>query len=775
MTYANYGISRPAQVPQGFDSKNLEGFDEDEVKSLIQQELDGALGQDGGTLSQERLAAQRYYAGELPEATGQDGRSSVVMRSVLEAVEWVLPALMRIFTASDQICTVEPLRPAPYVPLLPGQPPPPDPVLLAKQATLYINHLFLKDNPGFLILRDWFADALIEKLGWVKYWWNTQQEVETKSYTGILQFQLDALLGDDPDAEVIKERRYMQEPDEFAMDRPFVPPPQPAQPQMPGMPSAPPPPPPQIELIDCTIRYTRDHGRITIANLAPEEVLFSRRAKRDDIPFLAHRRRWTYSDLIQQGFDEECLELVPMDDSMEYNSERFERYREDDAFPPYGRKDAGRELWVEESYIRLSKDGKTTELYKVTTAGHGLVILTKGGEPDIECVECVPFVSICPIPASHKLVGLSLADLTADLQDIKSSIMRQMVDNAYLSNWPRVEVADDSINENTYDDLLTLRPGGVVRSRRLGGIAPMSIPYTADKSFPLIQYIDQTQEVRTGVARNNQMIGADQLANTTASGIAMVQGAQAQRVELFARIFAYGVEQLLRGIMRLVRQNQQQERIIRVTGDWLRIDPRQWREDMPGTVSVGLGTGNRDQMLQHLMQVVQLQAQIVQQQGGPTGPLVYPQNVYDALKALQENAGFKSSFFADPSQPPPGGQAPKPEPPPNPALIVAQAQVEATKMKAQGAIQAAQLKAQSDAQTRQQQVQLEAQLAQQKQQHQLMLEEQKAQHSQELERQQAQHDLVIQRAKMENDAAVAQREFELKFAAGAYAQNQRGP
>src|SRR5580765_9089141 len=374
-------------IRQGLDLGELE---EDEVKSIIQRELENALGNNDGDLARQRQEALRYYDGEK-FGNEVDGRSEVVMRSVLEAVEWVLPALMRIFTASDQICTVEPSRPAPYQPLMPGQPPPPDPVLLAKQATLYINHLFLKDNPGFLILRDWFADALIEKLGWVKYWWSTQREVETKSYTGILQFQLDALLGDDPDAEVIREKRYMQEPDEFAMDRPFVPPPQPAMPQMPGMPPLPPPPPPQIELIDCTIRYTRDHGRVTIANVAPEEVLFSRRAKRDDIPFLAHRRRWTYSDLIQQGFDEECLELVPMDDSMEWNTERAERYREDDAFPPYGRKDAGRELWVDESYIRLSNHGKTTELYKVTTAGHGLVILTKGGEPDIECVECVPF------------------------------------------------------------------------------------------------------------------------------------------------------------------------------------------------------------------------------------------------------------------------------------------------------------------------------------------------------------------------------------------------
>jgi hypothetical protein len=409
------------------------------------------------------------------------------------------------------------------------------------------------------------------------------------------------------------------------------------------------------------------------------------------------------------------------------------------------------------------------------TAGHGLIILTRDGEPCIECVDEVPFVSITPIPQSHRLVGLSLADLTADLQEIKSSIVRQMVDNAYLSNWPRIEVADDSVNENTFDDLLTLRPGGIVRSRRLGGIQPMMIPYTADKSFPLVQYIDETQEIRTGVARQNNAISPDALSNTTAAGLAMAQGAQAQRIELFARIFAHGVEQLMRGILGLVRRHQQQERIIRVTGGFLRIDPREWREAMPVTVSVGLGTGNRDQILTHLMTVVQLQNAVVQQQGGPKGPLVYTQNVYDALKALQENAGFKQSFFADPSQPPPP-QPPMPPQPeqPNPAMLVAQAQIQAAQMKAQSeqakvqaGLQVAGAKAQADART--------AELAQQKMQQDILLEAQKAQHQMDLERQKAANDLAIGMAKVRAEAEAKQREVELKFAAGAYAAGQGGP
>jgi len=805
----NFGTDYQQPIAQGLDLPD--GLDEDEVKSVVQQELQAALGQDGGSLAQERLQAQKYFAGE-PLGNEVEGRSQLVFKTVLEAVEWALPALLRIFTASDQICIVEAPRPGMEA--------------RAAQATDYLNHIFYRDNPGFMILHDWLFDALLEKLGWVKYWWNTQKTVESKTYTGLTQEQYDALLGQDADVEVVKIRRYTQDADEFNMDRPFVPSPPPmsaptpmpvpsplpvgpgsgmppgiGQPPGPQRPQSPPPfaaalppgfppgpampplpgpalslPPPPIELIDATLRITREHGRVVIENVPPEEILFSRRAKRDDIPYLCHRRRWTRSDLIQQGYDEDCLEDIPANESLDWNQERVERHRLDDDTPQYERTDAGEHLWIEENYVQLSRDGKagrTTELYKVMTAGNGRVILTRDGEPCIDCVDEAPFVPVTPIPMSHRLVGMSLADLVMDLQYVKSVIMRQMLDNAYLSNWPRIEVGDDSVNENTYDDLLTLRPGGIVRTKRLGGISPMMIPYTADKTFPLVQYLDTTAELRTGVAREGSMITADALNNTAASSIAMLQQAAGQRIELFARIFAHGVEKLMRGVMELVRKNQQQERIIRVTGGYLTVDPREWRDEMPVTVSVGLGTGNRDQVLAHLMQVIQIQGTIVQQQGGVTGPLVYAKDVYAALHELTTNAGFKTSFFSDPSMPPPPGSPPPGGPQkPDPAMIKAQAAVAALQMKAQADAQAAQQKAQLEVGLQQQKASQEAQLAQQKLQHDLMLEERRLEHEMELERQKSANDILIARAQMEAQNEVRLQEVRLKYAAGAYAAGQ---
>jgi hypothetical protein len=801
-------------IKQGLDLDELE---EERVKAIIGQELDEALGQDGGELSNARLEALKYYNGDLFGNEVAD-RSQVVMRTVLEAVEWVLPALIRIFTASEKICIVEPPRPG-----MEDE---------ARQATDFLNHVFHKDNQGFLILHDWFKDALLEKLGWLKFYWDTQKTTETETYTGLTQEQYDALLGDDEDVEVLKLERVTQKTDSFNLDRPQMPPPQipmvpPAGPAGPmaappplpaAMPPSPPPglppgggmpmgsgalpnpappppavpgpavplglapiglpplPPPPVELLDAILRVTREYGYVHIVNVPPEEVLFSKRSKRGDIPFLCHRRSWTYSDLIQQGYDKECLDLVPMDDSAEYTQERTERLGGGNWSGSERKKgDSGREIWVEENYVYLNidEDEPTSDLYRVMTAGGGKVILTKENKPVVECVDEIPFVSICPIPAPHKLVGQSLADLTMDLQLIKSTLIRQMIDNAFLSNWPRIEVADDSVNENTYDDLLILRPGGVVRSRRAGGIQPMMIPFTADKTFPLVEYLDQTQEVRTGVARHNQGINPDDL-NKTATGVSLLQQAAAQRVELFARIFAHGVEELLRGVMRLVRKNQQQERMIRVTGGWLNTNPREWRQEMPVTVSVGLGTGNRDQILSHLMQIIQLQGTIVQQQGGPNGPLVYAQNVYDALKALQENAGFKSSFFADPRQGPPPGSPPPQPPQPDPKVAAEAAQIQAKmqmeQMQAQANVQAIGVKAQLEERLLSEKARADAAIQQQKLDHEKQMGLLKAEYELQLERQKAENNLAVGMAKIKILGEVKQREVQLKYAAGAYDQ-----
>jgi len=718
----------------------------DELQDLVRREMNQAIGNENGKLSNERLEAMSYYQGrEFADPPPGQNRSKVVMLTVLETVEWVLPALLRIFTASDTIAELAPVRTTMTPPPTPpGMPPPMDPEEAGRQATAYVNHIFNVDNDGFLILHDWFKDGLLMKLGWVKRWWHEEQVRETNTFTGLTEDEYAAKLRDlnDPNAsakvEILEERSYdAPTPSGIGEDAP-----QPI-PDMPGQ--------PRPKLYDCKVRVTRKQGRIKLRNVPPEEILFSRRSTRDNIPYLCHRQASTVTALLQQGYDQECLEKVNYSNVEDFNAERIQRYLPDDDMPySEDRTDTPmRTLWVEENYIQADWDGDgLAELLKVTTVNRSAVVLTKNGQPDVEEVDEVPFDFLCPVPIPHKLVGMSVADLVMDLQRIKSTLLRQMLDNIYLTNNPRHLVVESAATDETYDDLLTSKPGGIVRTRTPDGVMPLVTPFVAEKAQGLVEYMDQTAEVRTGISRHNQGLDPDDL-NKTATGVSLIQQAAAQRVELIARLFAFAVQNLVRGILGLVKKHQQQERIIRVSGAPLQADPAQWKNDMTVTVSVGLGTGNKDQIMSHLMALLNVQQQIVMGQQGMQGPLVYAKNIYETVGRLSENAGFKTNFaVTDPTVPPPPSvtgppQPPKPDPQAQATMAMAQAEIEVNKQKAA-----------NDQQLNEQKAGHQQQLASQKAGQEMQLAGQQAEHQKGLDQQKLAHDFAIQQLKANNEMEI---------------------
>jgi len=169
-----------------------------------------------------------------------------------------------------------------------------------------------------------------------------------------------------------------------------------------------------------------------------------------------------------------------------------------------------------------------------------------------------------------------------------------------------------------------------------------------------------------------------------------------------------------------------------------------------------LRTGNRDQILQHVGTILQMQAEIVKLQGGLSGPLVTPQNAFDALEVLTENAGFKQSFFTDPSnqQNQPGGP---PQPPPDPKMMQAQHQMQLDQQKAQIDAQVQQTRLQADLQIQQAKLQAEQQAARERAQFEMELEKVRAQHAMQLE---------LQREQAKAD--LARYEIDARAKAGAY-------
>jgi hypothetical protein len=292
--------------------------------------------------------------------------------------------------------------------------------------------------------------------------------------------------------------------------------------------------------------------------------------------------------------------------------------------------------------------------------------------------ECsrIPVSSIVPNPLPHRHIGLSVADLTGDIQRIKSAILRQALDNLYFANNPAIAFDKNTVN---LDDVLTSRPGQRIRVDGPPGASflPVTTPFVFPAAIDALGFMEQITEGRTGVNRYFQ--GSDQnTLNKTASGIQQLSTMAAQRVEQVARIFASGIEELFSIAHELVLKTGHQAEVVRLRGQWVSVDPSTWKTRNDMRISVGFAAGNKDAMVSRLMMIAQLQEKAMA--GGL--PIVNAQNLYQTALEITKAADFSAPqrFWTDPSQMPP-------RPPPQPDVTV----MAAEQMRSQTLLQKAQL------------------------------------------------------------------------------------
>jgi hypothetical protein len=676
---------------------------QNELKSILQAEIDDAIGFiESETVEQRKQALEAYL--RQPYGNEVEGKSQIVTGEVAEAIDGALPSLVRIFTGSDDIVVFEPQGPKDEA--------------SAKQATQYCNWVFSRDNEGVSILHDWFKDALLQKNGILKAYWEDKEDITKERYFDLSDDEL-AMLMSDETMEIVE-----QDTTEFPIIDPMG---QPVIDPM-GMPV-------MASTHNVVVQQKKKSGKVTIENVPPEEFLISKKARTiADSPFVAHRQMLTRSTLVAMGFNKKQIEGLQMGDALAYTPERVARYAAGEQ--PYQTQTddpSMQEIEVFECYVKTDIDGKgIATLVQVFYASNEILEDAKGKEM-VEEVDYVPFHSICPIPIPHKFFGNSLADRTTDIQLIKTTITRQMLDNLYLTNNARVLAVEGQTN---LDDLLTSTAGGVIRVKSMNAVQQLTVQNVAAQAFPMLQYLDTVQSKRTGVSDASQGLDPSVLQNVTAAAVASMQQAGAGKIELMARIFAEtGVKSLFKGILHLLCKYQDKARLVRMRGEFVEFDPRTWANQYDVSINVGLGAGNRQEQMAMLSMVLAKQEQLIGQYG-PANPYVSPAQYRGTLGRMVEIAGFKDSAeFYKPitpeqdqalSNPPPQEQQMPPE-------------IQALMAKTQAEIQANQAKAQSDLQMQQQQMQIDMQMAQQKAslEMQLMREKELAKLQLEREKQQA--------------------------------------
>ena len=592
-----------------------EKITEEELVARIDQEITDSLGY-GDEVSLQREKAMEYYYGE-PFGNEVEGRSQFIDSTVQDTIEWIKPTLMRIFASGDQMVTFNPVGP--------------EDVDSAKQATDYVNHIFMKDNPGWEILYAWFTDALLQKNGIVKVWWDESEEWNREEYKGLDEMELQALISD-PRVEVIEHTAPGMELDGSYSEG-------------------------ESEGHHVIISRDMSKGRVHVENVPPDEFLISRMSKAiQDARFTCHRVKKTLTELREIYGDLDPEDLTGgIYGAHEFSGERESRFSFDNSGSAgfnsetlYGADDSLSEYWLHECFMRVDYDGDgIAELRKVCLVGS--TVLAN------EEIDRIPFVSLTSIRIPHKFFGLSIADLTMDLQLIKSTLMRNLMDNMYNQNFGRYAVLEGQAN---LDDLLTQRPGGIVRVKSPNAVMPLATPPLQNYSFQMLQYLDSIRESRSGVSSSTQGLNDDALkSHQTATAVAQVMTAAQARVELIARNFAEtGVKELMNIIYELVQKNQDKQRVVLLSNQWVPVRPDMWRDKMDCSVSVGLGHGNRDQQLMHLSSMLQFATQAMS--GGLS--IVTEQNLYNMGAALIKNMGFQNvqDFLTDPAQAP---QKPNPE------------------------------------------------------------------------------------------------------------------
>jgi hypothetical protein len=613
------------------EADEADPLSDEDYQGILKAAIADAIDYVDSDLAPDRENALKYYRGE-PLGNEEDGRSSIVMTELRDIIQAMMPSLLRVFCSTER-----------YVEFLPkGQ----EDIMVAEQATDFVQHILMVENDGFTVLHDAMKDALTCKTGIMRWRVEDRTEVTEHSYSGLDDDQVMLLLND-ANLELVKSEQV------FGSE--------------------------EMPVTNLTVRRRTQSKRFLVEAIPPEEFIVARTARNLDTAFyVGHRKIVTVSDLVQMGYDrEEVIENAGSDDGFTFNSEvqaRVPSINELMSDSDNNADPSSKKIYYVESFIRVDKDGDgITELRRVCTIGNSPYILHD------EVVDEVPFAILTPDPQPHAVIGYGIFDQVKDLQQIKTAMVRGVLDSLSQSINPRTVAVEGQVN---FDDLLNNEVGAVIRARQPGMVQTLDTPFVGMQAMPIIDYMDQVRAGRTGMTKASQGLDPDVLQSTTKAAVAATVAAAEQRIEMIARIFAEtGMKRLYRGLLRAVVRHQDKARTVRLRNEWVAVDPRYWDAEMDVIVNVGLGTGNAQERSQLLLNVAQKQEQVLMQMG-PANPLCGLSEYRNTLVKILEinNIRDGSRYFkpVDPNWKPP---APQGANDPSQALIAAQMKADTEKLK----------------------------------------------------------------------------------------------
>jgi hypothetical protein len=522
-------------------------------------------------------------------------RSRYVSTDVRDAVMLMLPSLIRLFAASENVVALVPRTQAD--------------VDVAKQQTNYINYVFWQDNAGFLILYGAFKDALTVRTGYVKWWTDDHKETKRKTFINVNDQQIAMLQQQDMTAKLVHQG--------------------PLDPQM-------------GTYDEVTFEYQVDKPLIKVMGVPPEEMRLDRYARTFGTSrIVGHQRVVAIDELVAMGYPRElCANFLQSQDIQNFTMEAQLRNP-----GRYNSTRVGDGVLYGEWYIKIDADGDgVPELRYICTMGE-----------DNEIVHDAPanrvkFAVFSCDPISHTIVGDSLADYTQDIQRIKTNMMRGVLDSLAESINPKTVVNELTTN---IDDALNDDLGAVIRTRGdpRAAVSFSSTPFVGQQALPIIQEMNAVFQRRTGLSDAAKGLDPKALQSSTMIGVEAIINGQQERTELVARVLAEtGFRDLFNGLYNEIAEAPNQRRTVRLSGGWTEVDTGTFDASMGVEVNSTLGKGS-DATRMMTLQQIKADQQMIMQQFGVTNPVCGIMEYLNTISDMLDLANIKNvgRYFKTPS------------------------------------------------------------------------------------------------------------------------------
>lgn len=571
---------------------------DDDIRAIVGSRLSKTLNGSDSELRSQREQALNFYYGR-PLGNEVDGRAQVVSKDMMDCIEWMMPSLIRALSGAE-VFKFDPIGPQDED--------------QAKIESEYVRSVVWKKNPGPMLMHDWIKDGLMQKVGYVHYFWDKAEKVTFDQYSDMSAEQmlvtLEGLAQKYQDVKVMGQSEDKQ------------------------------------GLWTIKVRLNKRKGCARWECYPPDEVVVDKDCSGDikKASFVGHmRREVTRGELVEAGFDRKRVEKM---NSYTWRDETEERRARDTVgeSDDDSRND-GDSDWASQTlqllrcwtYLDADDDG-IAELRYLYLAGNDL--LENEEEPEI------PWESLCPTRIPHRHMGLSVYDIMEDLQRINTALKRGLLDNTYFTMNPRVAFNQRTVN---WKMLGVNRPGGHVAvdgPPGQGDIMPIPVVPMQERILPVIQHFDEVRENRVGVGRMTSGLDADTLARSTKGAYVNAQTASSERIWMIAWILANSGVQSLYNSMRNLIMRYQHEPITEKQGKrWVPINPAEWPDRE--TMTVTPGAASKEEVGRNLATMATAQQQAAQIPG-----IVQPANVYALAMEFQANLGFEGkAFFTDPESP----------------------------------------------------------------------------------------------------------------------------